>query len=114
MQVQVDAGVHVAAFGLQIRGGQQQTRPSEKAGLWHHVPKMWAASRVDPVLPHWHQLGVGEFAASEFAAWFSAPSEGVSATATMAMASLTSCIFCVLELRRSDRSVSAPTIFEPF
>jgi hypothetical protein len=28
-------------------------------------------------------------------AWFSAPSEGVSATATLAMAILTSCIFCV-------------------
>ncbi len=94
--MQVDPGVHVAAFGLQIVGGQQQMRPSDQTGLWHHVPKIWGASRVCPALPHEHQLGVGEFAASEFDEATSAASEGVNATATMAMAILTSCIFCLL------------------
>ena len=45
--------------------------------------------------PHMHQLGVGEFHTSEFDDATSTASEGVNATGMMAMAILTSCIFCV-------------------
>ena len=102
-------------FWLQIVPWQQHMPPFVTGDASsQYVPRMWGALRVFPALPHEHPLGVGEFAASEFDEATSAASEGVNATAAMAMAILTSCIFCVLELRRLGPLgvCTHPSIFE--